>query len=43
MLIACVFVKDTDRTISSSVWPTWHLQWRHLQLETTPSVVNTQA
>jgi len=43
MLVACGFDKERDPTISSSVWPTWHLQWRRRHCGTTPSVVNTRA
>jgi len=43
MLVACGFDKDIDRTISSSVWPTWHLLWQHRHCGTTPSVVSTRA
>jgi len=37
------FVQQIDRTISSSVWPTFRRWRRHLRCGTTPSVVSTRA
>jgi len=43
VLLVLLFVKLTDRTISSSVWPTFHPHSRRLRSGTTPSVVSTRA